>query len=586
MMKLSVISPSLRSVGRLAAAFTAALSFATLHAQDWLVVDTFDNGAPQAEWVSTGGLISDFSDDQLRIRTATGSSESIYTPLPQTTTSGKVTVFFDMRAPAGDVSNEFGFGVAGETQIVLGSWGRVGLNNRFQMANAFPQTLVRAGQWGTDLLNPTLFNQWYNIWIVYNLDASPVTFDFYYRLSNAESTEPRHGGTFTDGDGLNEVRYLVLGVGGLNPTPDGRNADESLGGQFDNIYMAVGENLTLPPTARVELPPAWQVVDLFPGAPMGTWSGDLDFLDLDFSEGYLAVKPKSGQRRSNMYVELPETVIGGRFTVTFDLFVEGASNERTDLAFAVVGDSQISLSGTDQLGGNDRIGTFGTAPQVLRSAGIASDVLIAGTEVQGQWRHFWMYYNVTQRTLTVFHSLFGEEPDWDAPNGVYSLGGTYENFRYFILGFDRDTSVGMRVGNLYFASDELLTLSPTAGTFDTDEPIVLPEFGWSVDAQLGSIYHYEESPGWVAFFGHLEVPMGYLYVGERSVDSAGWVYFYPANREAGQWVFIAGAGNLSAEDGSLYLYLSDRDDWAIVSAEFGFTYYLVEAAGWFSWLPF
>jgi hypothetical protein len=236
--------------------------------------------------------------------------------------------------------------------------------------------------------------------------------------------------------------------------------------------MAVGENLSLTPTAIVLDPPSWQVIETFAGAmPNAEWLGDLDKFSLDFSEGYLQMlpTPQTGSPRGeSIYTALPQEVEFGVFTVTFDFLINGPSTSRSDVSFAAVGSAQLESSDNwVRRGGNTRLGTFGATPQAFRAFAPPSTIAIPGAEVQEQWYHAWIVYNLAQQRIDFHYAPFGDPAPSGTPAASWSFDPQvdYSNFTHFIVGLDRPTSTGLRLGNLYFAADELLTLSPTAGIF-------------------------------------------------------------------------------------------------------------------------
>ncbi|MCC5841498.1 MAG: SUMF1/EgtB/PvdO family nonheme iron enzyme [Opitutales bacterium] len=459
-------------------------------AQEWVVVDTFAGGAPQGSWTFSSGFArevrSSDAGNYLFVTSATGNTERASVVLPQTVSSGKVTIAFDFFAPGGRSLNQVGFGAGSAAMVARGAWAGVGLQNRFQMVDRtpgatefldkIPQFLAKVGvasgdvEWTIDILEPTLQGVWYNIWVVYDLDGMEVS--LFARRANADTEDAVHRGTWdlagaTVAEDFAEISRFALGAGG-----SGNTDAPALGGQFANFYMAVGENLNLTPTAIVLDPHSWQAVDTFAGAiPHATWEGDLEKFDLDFSGGYLHMLPTAqtgSPRGESIYTALPEEVEFGVFTVTFDFLINAPSTSRSDVSFAAVGTAQLeSTDNWVRRGGNTRLGTFGAAPQAFRAFSPASTIAIPGAEVAEQWYHAWVVYNLAQRRIDFHYAPFGAA----APSGepaaswAFDAGVDYRNFTHFIVGLDRPTSTGLRLGNLYFVADELLTLSPTAGTF-------------------------------------------------------------------------------------------------------------------------
>ncbi|MCC5838860.1 MAG: hypothetical protein JJT96_01950 [Opitutales bacterium] len=485
--------PLLLSARRIGGIVLMALVFpvaSTLAAQEWIVVDTFADGETQGAWTVDDGMVHEVRSGDvghyLFTASATGNTHRAHVILPQPVSAGKVTIAFDFFAPGGNSLNQVGFGAGSADMVERSTWASVGGSNRFQMADRtpgafdfaerFPQFLAKAGDWSTDVLAPTVPGVWYNLWIVYDLDAGE--FSFYSRRADAESEAAEFRGQWpfvgpTAAEDYAEIsRFAIAGGGTGNPDAP------TLGGRFANIHMAVGENLSLTPASIQLDPPAWQAVDTFFGSsPNADWAGDLNQFHLDFSEGYLHMLPTAGTgspRGGLIRAELPQTVQSGIFTVTFDFFINGPSTSRSDVSFAAVGDAQ--LAATDpwgQRGGATRLGTFGPPPQAFRAFSPPSTVAIPGSEVQEQWYHAWIVYNTTAQRIDFHYAPFGSGAPPGTPAASWSFDPQvdYSNFTHFVVGLDRPTSTGLRLGNIYFAADELLTLSPTAGTFTPIEEI-------------------------------------------------------------------------------------------------------------------
>lgn len=460
------------------------LSPLSLSAQAWIIVDTFEGGEPQGTWTVDDGLIHEVRSGDvghhLFTASATGNTHRAHVILPQPVSSGKVTIAFDFYAPGGNSLNQVGFGAGSADMVERSWWAAVGGNNRFQMVDRtpgavdfpdrFPQFLAKAGDWSTDVLAPTVLGFWYNLWIVYDLDAGD--FSLYSRRADAESEAAQFRGQWplvgpTAPEDYAEIsRFAIAGGGTGNPDAP------ALGGRFANIHMAIGENLSLTPTSIQLDPPAWQPVDTFFGSsPNADWAGDFDQFNLDFSEGYLQMLPTAqtgSPRGGSIHVELPQNVETGVFTVTFDFFINGPSTSRSDVSFAAVGDAQLeSADNWIRRGDWTRLGTFGAAPQVFRAFSPVNTVAIPGAQVQEHWYHAWIVYNLNEQRIDFHYASFGSAAPSGTPAASWPFDPQvdYSNFTHFIVGLDRPTSTGLRLGNLYFAADELLTLSPTAGTF-------------------------------------------------------------------------------------------------------------------------
>ncbi|MCC5839169.1 MAG: hypothetical protein JJT96_03510 [Opitutales bacterium] len=592
-MKYSLTSPS-----RLLALFSlAAFSVPLASAQEWVVVDTFAGGAPQDSWTFSSGFANEVrssdAGNYLFVTSATGNTERASVVLPQTVSSGKVTIAFDFFAPGGRSLNQVGFGAGSAAMVARGAWAGVGLQNRFQMVDRtvgatefldkIPQFLAKAGvalgdvEWTIDILEPTLQGVWYNIWVVYDLDDMEVS--LFARRANADTEDAVHRGTWdlagaTVAEDFAEISRFALGAGG-----SGNTDAPALGGQFANIYMAVGENLNLTPTAIVLDPPSWQAVDTFVGAmPNATWEGDLEKFNLDFSEGYLHMLPTAqtdSPRGESIYTALPEEVEFGVFTVTFDFLINAPSTSRSDVSFAAVGTAQLeSTDNWVRRGGDTRLGTFGAAPQAFRAFSPPTTIAIPGAQVAEQWYHAWVVYNLAQRRIDFHYAPFGAAAPSGEPAASWAFDAQvdYSNFTHFIVGLDRPTSTGLRLGNLYFVADELLTLSPTAGTFT-------PDLEWSAgnffsSPLFGSIYYFGEN--WAQWYPLVGVyaDFGSVWVGElEPLDTEGWFYhaqgeswlygisasthFYAYVQTLGQWIYVS----MAAEEPLYYIFADEESGW-------------------------
>ncbi|MCD8483337.1 MAG: hypothetical protein LR015_12160 [Verrucomicrobia bacterium] len=162
-------------VGALISAF--ALSAVTSVSANWTAIDVFSDGSGvSSAWVNRGaGINLQVVDGVLQVRNA-GNTSSATIPLPNVGNARKFTIAFDFFLPVGPTRlNEVGFGVASTRSATGSGWVPAGGVNRFQTANTAPQQLVRATNWGEDVLAPTTGSTqqgiWYNIWVVYDLDA-------------------------------------------------------------------------------------------------------------------------------------------------------------------------------------------------------------------------------------------------------------------------------------------------------------------------------------------------------------------------------------------------------------------------------
>ncbi|MCC5805782.1 MAG: immunoglobulin domain-containing protein [Opitutales bacterium] len=451
-----------------------------LAAQGWQVVDTFADGQPQAFWMTSPSANVTYSSEGLHLRTDSGWPENAATRLPITVTSGKATIAFEMYLPEGAAPNETGFGAGSMAMLSRPvGWQRTGGNNRFQTANAAPQNLVKATEWGTDLLDPTLGGTWYAIWMVYDLDAFTVSLHA-DPVSDDPPAQPTHRGTWAltganAAQDYSEITHLAFATGGWPEPPDGYVAQDSLGGIYRNIYASEGENLTQPiasePVAPDPVDGEWTAVETVRwGMPEAEWGGDVDRLHVDFSDGYLHLRPTENTHHSAAWVELPEDLSSGQFTVTFDFYLNGPEGVRTDMRFDVVGDASMPYFSRIVPGTNSIGATGPPHAQALRHSS-STTAAIPVTQVQENWYHFWVHYDIDEERIDFYYAPLGSQPTNAVPAATWSfatrdpeLVGT--NFRYFTVSLSSPGNPGVRIGNLHFSEGERLTLSPTAGTFE------------------------------------------------------------------------------------------------------------------------
>lgn len=475
-----------------------------------------------ANWEKSADIVSieAWPDGGVRFQGGPPATQSAWVELPGEVSTpvfgNKTTITFDFLLPPGMTEHQVGFAAGSNAMMGRAGWNRVGGNNRFQVGNAFPQTLVKAADfrdpvtwtwpdgetgsgWGPDLLDPTLPGVWYNMWVVYDGDNQEIS--FYTRRADSPDTAPIHRGTFdyiaddaNPAEDLASLDNFVVGVGIMQGgqfagmVPEEFREDNALGGVFANLHASIGPepNLTLAPGAKQLDPPAWQVVDTFSGGePSAEWQGDLEDMVLDFSEGYLDLRSDvttsaltAPSLSRSIYVELPETVtfeaVPPIFTVTFDLNIKGPAGEANSFGFGVAGDDRIGQGGYARRGGDDHFGLFGGGAQNLVKR--QDSAIILPSSARDEWYQVWLAYNAVFRTVDVYVAPDGEGPPTE-PTQSYSLAHEHENFRYLVLGHDTSAHEGVKFGNIYFAHGDRLALSPTAGVFvpADDEPGEAPQ---------------------------------------------------------------------------------------------------------------
>jgi hypothetical protein len=513
------------------------LAGAALNAQDWQVLDTFEGGEPQGTWAAGSGQPSiDTADGFLSIRPAPGgnSTSTFWVALPETFTSGQVTYAFDFYLPGGDVAHEVGFGTGSLEQMSQGGWGATGNRNRFQTVNEAPQNLAKVPEWDSDILAPTQPGMWYNIWLVYDLDASPQTVTAYSKkftdpMESAFLTESEFAFNAENTDDWSSLAGFATGIGLLSSPPEGMEASDSLGGLFDNLYVSAGENLALTPTS---LAPEWHAVDTFSGgSPDSEWEVD-PAIEASFDDDALMVT--GSVANAGLYTALPIDSVRSNFTVTFDMMLPSGDTGLNQASFAVVGNDQVSSTGGEFFGGADRFVTFGNAaPQALANFGqwppsLGPDLL--GGTVPDQWYHVWLVYDGSAMTVDFYAVPVADPVDSAAlpadPVATFDLEGSYSDLGFFVVGAFLGGGDGIKLDNIYQALGEVIELSPTAGQFGGDN-------GGNMGPGEFSDYEVDEQ-GWVLtpaeFLGAVNVEYyPYIYVwnlGRYIYSEAGTGWYY------------------------------------------------------------
>ncbi|MCC5807554.1 MAG: hypothetical protein JJU00_14620 [Opitutales bacterium] len=581
------------------------------------------NMAP-ANWGQIGGAaVEHLGDNQVQVRSSTGNTVAAWVSLgdglvgvgadpfnPAEVFLG--TIAFDFYLPPGKVQNQTGFSAGSAAMVARTGWNAVGTSNRFQTANPFPQNLVKAGEWTTDVLAPTLTGVWYNLWLVY--DLAEGEFSLYGRRADAGDIEPAHLGTweFTGNNAEEDyavLEYFSIGAGGIedNNFPPGGTAASALGGVYANLHTFVGTEANLTPTpATIQVDsPEWQVIDTFAeGAPSAAWGGDVGDMVLDFSEGYLDLRSdvqlgsfaRPAQSRS-IYVELPETATAEDsppiFTVTFDLNIKGPVGETNSFGFGVVGTqadtfdeegdleetgvSEITLSGYNRRGADDHFGTFGTGAQNLVKREDAAVIL--PSSARDAWYQVWLVYNAAYQTVDVYVAPDGEGAPAE-PTQSYDLAVDRKEFSHLVLGHDTSDHPGVKFGNIYVARGDLLTLSPTAGVFvpASDED---PAPGLYEDPVIG--LHYYHGAGFSTWHGASEDDyLGIIYLGLRTQTGPGWIWHHGQ----GDWMYVVGA---SLEAGLFAMFAGpggeDNLGWIYTHADYEGEFYSYDDEALMPWVP-
>ncbi len=465
-------------------------------------------------------------------------TSNFWVALEEGYTSGKVTFAFDFYLPGGDVAHEVGFGSGSLEQMGESGWGAPGNRNRFQTVNEAPQNLAKVPEWETDILDPTEAGIWYNIWLVYDLDANPKTVTAHTKAFNDPMEEAFLTETafeFNDEatDDWSSLDAFATGIGLLSAGVP----SDALGGLFDNIDVSAGENVTLTPTS---LAPEWIAVDLFSDAEPDTEWTVGDDVEASFEGDVLTVTGTAGN--AGMYTSLPFGSLRSNFTVTFDLMLPEGSSGLNQAAFAVVGTGQTEADGADRFGATDRFITFGTEnPQALANFGqwppsLGPDLL--GGTVRDQWYHVWLVYDGSGQTVDFYAAPVSDPVEEvvlpEEPAGSFELESDYTDLGYFAIGTGlQGGGDGIAIDNLYQTLGKSISLSPTAGVFEGDGD---PSSLWADVEPANALGDKETGIGWIN-------------------DQA---YPYILHYSVGGWMFVL--DEFSSLD-NIFLYEYETDTW-------------------------
>ncbi len=199
---------------------------------EWMVTHDFD-GLDEGPldgfggWASADAGTRVGSEDGNKVIEAEGGAQNAYASLGATIVSGKTgTVFF--RARPGEMP-DFVLGVSDVAEP--NTWDHYEGYMRFFETNID----VRDGGGFTTVVENVTANTWYNIWLVLDNDALETTL---YYSTGGEAAQLGGKGAFrmTGGNTThgNLINFLV------------RTGNAHTTGQVDDIYLASGENLTIP----------------------------------------------------------------------------------------------------------------------------------------------------------------------------------------------------------------------------------------------------------------------------------------------------------------------------------------------------
>ena len=215
------------------------------YAPQWELVEPF-TGAPQGTWTIDAGVDVSLAGNYGTFA-APNADTAAALHLPMSTTSGSMTLKFDLRIPTPPDPNGFYtsiFGVTSDATLAepLNRFG----DSYFISVDVGSGPVLSQAFSTADLLNPTQYDKWYHVWLVYDKEAKRVDF---YSTPIPEQGDPvipsAPAGSFNwtvDEPALN--RFFLgtdfLGNGLI---------------QVDNIYQSFGTNITLPDPLPLE--PGW-----------------------------------------------------------------------------------------------------------------------------------------------------------------------------------------------------------------------------------------------------------------------------------------------------------------------------------------
>jgi hypothetical protein len=506
--------------------FTTALLLGAFglaaQAQDWQVLDTFDDGVPQSVWTPVGTPAVNTANGFLDLTLNPGNTSTIRVALPETITGGQFSIAFDLYLPSGERQNAIGFGAGGPVHLTGGGWTVVGERNRFQAVNAWPQNVAKVPQWSSDIFGEkpekgTRQGVWYNVWLVYDLDATPMTVTAVtkkaadpmleeYLVSNAYD--------FNEGsakDTWEEINFFGFGIGNFDggQTPEGLQSYETLGMLADNIYFSSGVNTSLTPTA---FKPEWVAAETFAaGAPEAEWvveEGVTVTVDGRVATIF------AGEPYSGAILPLPLQAGRGSMTVTFDMLLPATGT--LDNTFGVVSESLLAEEGLDRFG-NAHFFSFPEGDgAVLNSFQPPFDDLLAPT-VLDQWYHVWLVYDNSAQRVDFYAVPVPEEGEAEAPAAPagsfnWTLGAGAD-LTHLIIGAGDFEGGEIKLANIYQSLDTNLSLSPTAGDFGGEPPLE-PANPWE-DVVAAEHGFKDTGIGWI-----LDVDFPYVW----HVPSAGFLY--------------------------------------------------------------
>lgn len=535
----------LQNIRTIAAAGTLLALAQPALAQDWVVLDTFEGGVPQANWEATPTVNYDTSAGYLKIGQIDGSNTtaSMRVPLPVVLTSGKLTIAFDFYLPVPLVeglTHEVGFGAGSQVQTAQSGWGAVGLRNRFQMIGPYPQALGNAWDWGVqgepdygtaqpDCLGETEYGVVYNVWLVYEKDPRGTDGVTIYSKKSTEPmpADPMELESFYfpydpdggEGEDWSSIQYFVIGQGLISSPPASYIPSDVLGGIFDNFHVSQGENLTMTPTG---IDGTWTKIETFAGgSPEGDWTlEDGVSVDVDGAATITASEPNSGA-----VLDLPIPLsTSGSMTLTMDIQIPTTESDNS-VTWGATNDGLLAGSTSARFGESYFYVDY-FAPDFLLTTNVLDGVtdLFNPSELD-QWYHLWLVYDQDDQRVDWYSVPFAESGEPTLPTepfASYDWTNELDVLDRFLIGSEFGGGT-IRIDNIYQSFGTNISLSPTAGDVGGGGPelgLDLDPGLWNV-TDIGWIWGFADSADWgySTFMGFIQVA-SYPWLNQASF---GWV---------------------------------------------------------------
>ncbi len=411
-------------------------------AGDWVAVhdfDSLDEGPLDGfgGWVSADPGTSIGSEDGNKVLESVGAGQNAYVSLGGTIPTGSTgTVFF--RARTGETP-DFVLGVSDVAEP--NAW------DHFEGYMRFSGTSidVRDGGGFAAVVENFSADTWYNIWLVLDNDALVTT--LYYSTGD-EPAQLGGMGAFRMSGGNTEhgelINFLV------------RTGNAHTTGQLDDIFLASGENLTIPGSDGPG-PGGWSVTADFEGLGAGTvneqggWVSSAPDTTLVVSDGGNQALEVTGGGQ-NAYVPLPVAIPSG---TTGTVYFRARPGDMPDF---VLGTSDVANPDAwDHYEGYMRFA--GTNIDVRDGGGFAAAVENFSVDT---WYNIWLVVDNTALETTLYYST-GDEPAQLGATGAFRMSGgntEHGDLINFLVRTGNAHTTGL-VDDIYVdASGENLTIPP------------------------------------------------------------------------------------------------------------------------------